>query len=274
MFRACEVWVILALALAATMTTGVPAACNLGSGQAAVANTASLRTLVWSPYARVETGWEVYAPLIAHEVGTGCGPATAGFAAAVARWQAAHGLSGTGTIDAQTFAKFSAVWQGRRPYVALRARGICPPPPAMVVRAAPAESYFGKPILVRRGTLLAWRKLVAAAKRDVPGLARDPRWLSIFSGFRDPSSDAARCVREKNCNGIVRAKCSAHRTGLALDVYVGQAAGYGPDSSADPNRRAMTRSAAYAWLLKNARTYGFVNYPFEPWHWEWTGEPP
>jgi zinc D-Ala-D-Ala carboxypeptidase len=22
------------------------------------------------------------------------------------------------------------------------------------------------------------------------------------------------------------------------------------------------------------RRFGFVNYPFEPWHWEWTGEPP
>ncbi len=265
---------ILTLALAATLTTGVPAACNAGPGPAAVANTASLRTLVWSPYGRVETGWEVYAPLIAQETGTACGAPTAGFAAALARWQAGHGLSATGTVDAQTFARLSAVWQGRRPYVALRAKGTCPPPPRAVVLAAPAESYLGKAIRTRRGTLLAWRKLVAAAKRDVPALAQDARWLTIFSGFRDPASDAARCVRERNCNGIVRAKCSAHRTGLALDVYVGQAQGYGPDSSADANRRAMTRSAAYGWLLRNARTYGFVNYPFEPWHWEWTGEAP
>lgn len=270
--------VILGLAMAVvttvTTTTTAPAACNIGPGQAAVANTASLRSLVWSPYGRVETGWEVYAPLIAHETGTGCGPATAGFAAAVARWQGAHRLAATGTIDAPTFAAFSGVWQGRRPYVALRAKGTCPAPPARVVVAPPAASYLGKAIKLRQTTLTAYRRMVAAAQRDVPALKRDPRWLTIFSGFRDPASDAARCVREHNCNGIVRARCSAHRTGLALDLYVGQAQGFGPDSSADANRRAMTKSAAYAWLLVNAGRFGFVNYPFEPWHWEYTGAAP
>ena len=264
---------ILALGMALLTATGA-GTCGAGPGQAAVANTASLRTLVWSPYGRVETGWEVYAPLIAHEVATTCGPATAGFAGAVAHWQGAHHLAPTGTIDAQTFEALSRIWQGRRPYVALRARGTCPVPPATVVTASARESYLGKPIRLRQGTLTAYHKLVAAAKRDVPALAKDPRWLTIFSGFRDPASDAERCAREQNCNGIVRAKCSAHRTGLALDIYVGQAAGFGPDSSADANRLMMTRTAAYGWLLKNAGRYGFVNYPFEPWHWEWTGEAP
>ena len=263
---------ILALGTALLTATGSPA-CDAGPGQAAVANTASLRTLVWSPYGRVETGWEVYAPLIAHEVATTCGPATAGFAAAVAHWQGKHTLAPTGTVDAQTFEALSRVWQARRPYVVLRARGTCPSPPASVVAASPAETY-GKPVQLRPGTLTAYRKLVAAAKHDVPALAKDPRWLTIFSGFRDPASDAERCAREQNCNGIVRAVCSAHRTGLALDIYVGQAANFGPDSSADANRRAMTKSAAYGWLLANAGRYGFVNYPFEPWHWEWTGEAP
>jgi LAS superfamily LD-carboxypeptidase LdcB len=55
---------------------------------------------------------------------------------------------------------------------------------------------------------------------------------------------------------------------------VGQAPGFGPDSSADPNRLAMTHGAAYRWLLANAGRFGFLNYPFEPWHWEWTGEAP
>ena len=257
-----------------TATTSVPPACNIGPGRAAVANTASLRTLVWAPYGRTETGWEVYAPLITREIGATCGPATAAFAASVARWQAAHRLPATGAIDGPTFAAMSAIWQGKRPYVALRAHGTCPPPPASVVVATSAESYLGKEIKLRRGTLLAYRKLVAAAKRDVPALTQDPRWLTIFSGFRDPASDAARCAREGNCNGIVRAKCSAHRTGLALDIYVGQAVGLGPDSSADINRRAMVKTSAYGWLLRNAGRYGFVNYPFEPWHWEWTGERP
>jgi hypothetical protein len=26
-------------------------------------------------------------------------------------------------------------------------------------------------------------------------------------------------------------------------------------------------------MVANAARFGFVNYPFEPWHWEWTGAP-
>ena len=60
---------------------------------------------------------------------------------------------------------------------------------------------------------------------------------------------------------------------MALDIVMGHAASFPVDSSADPNRLAMTQTSAYAWLIANAERFGFVNYPFEPWHWEWTGEP-
>jgi LAS superfamily LD-carboxypeptidase LdcB len=36
----------------------------------------------------------------------------------------------------------------------------------------------------------------------------------------------------------------------------------------------MTTTPTYQWLVAHAHRYGFVNYPFEPWHWEWTGEAP
>ena len=36
----------------------------------------------------------------------------------------------------------------------------------------------------------------------------------------------------------------------------------------------MSRTPAYRWLVANADRFGFVPYPFEPWHWEWTGEAP
>ena len=262
----------------ALMLLAAPSAaqiCATGTGPAAVINTASLRTLVWSPFGRVETGWETYAPLIAREIATRCAAATPGFATALGKWQGAHRLKPTGTVDAQTFAALSATWQARRPYVALRARGTCPPPPgpAGLAAATANEGYLGKRILLRPRALAAYRTMVAAARRDVPALAGDARWLSIFSGFRDPASDAARCATQRNCQGITRARCSAHRTGLAMDLYVGETPGFGPDNSADANRRAMTKTAAYLWLVANAARYGFVNYPFEPWHWEWTGEP-
>jgi LAS superfamily LD-carboxypeptidase LdcB len=116
--------------------------------------------------------------------------------------------------------------------------------------------------------------MAAAARAEDPAIAADPALLRIFSGYRSPAYDAARCAAQQNCNGRERASCSPHRTGLAMDLYLGHAPGYAADSSADANRLAMTEGPAYRWLLANAGRFGFVNYPFEPWHWEWTGEAP
>ena len=52
------------------------------------------------------------------------------------------------------------------------------------------------------------------------------------------------------------------------------APGFDADSSADPNRLHQSRNPAYVWLVWNAKRFGFTNYAFEPWHWEWTGEAP
>lgn len=245
---------------AASPATAVPAA-----------NLASLTGLNWSPFGRTETGWAVYYPRVAMELKTACGAATPGFAAKLAAWQAQHRLAPTGVFDALTFAAMKARWQAARPFSHIDGKNNCPAPPAGLVTAAPREAFAAKAIQSRLRVLAAYRAMVAAARR-VPAIAAEPRALTIFSGFRDPQADAARCTAEGNCNGIVRATCSAHRTGLALDLWVGNAPGYGPDSTADVNRAAMVNGPEYQWLLKNAAKYGFVNYVFEPWHWEWTGE--
>jgi LAS superfamily LD-carboxypeptidase LdcB len=59
-----------------------------------------------------------------------------------------------------------------------------------------------------------------------------------------------------------------------MDLDLGAASGFGPDSTDDANRLFISRGAAYRWMVANAGRFGFVNYPFEPWHWEWTGEAP
>ncbi|MCW5759125.1 MAG: D-alanyl-D-alanine carboxypeptidase family protein, partial [Phenylobacterium sp.] len=164
--------------------------------------------------------------------------------------------------------------QTRREFVRFVADGACPETPDLITAARPEEGLGGKPVWMRPRALEAYRAMVAAARAEVPEIAADPRNLTIFSGYRSPSADAARCAAEGNCNGIVRARCSAHRTGLAADLFVGAAPGFSADSTADANRLFMTRTAAYRWLLANAGRFGFVNYPFEPWHWEWTGEAP
>ena len=59
-----------------------------------------------------------------------------------------------------------------------------------------------------------------------------------------------------------------------MDFYLGAAPGDRPDSADDVNRLYLSHSrAAYRWMVGNAWRFGFVPYPFEPWHWEWTGEP-
>jgi D-alanyl-D-alanine carboxypeptidase len=243
---------------------------------AASKNAASLATAAWSAFGRPEAGWEIYAPLTAHEIGSACPPDAGGFARALAAWQGAHALPATGIMDQPTLMALKLVWLRRRPFVAATAHGACPPPPApdQLAPARPDEGYETKPIQLRAGALDSYRALVAAARAQEPAVAADKRLLTIFSGYRDPVADAASCARLGNCGTVAKANCSAHRTGLAMDLYLGAAPGYPPESSADPNRLYQSRSPAYRWLAANAGRFGFVNYPFEPWHWEWTGAAP
>jgi zinc D-Ala-D-Ala carboxypeptidase len=253
----------------------VSAACPAeGWTVAAEANAASLRTLAWSPFGRAETGWEVYAPLIEHEIATDCPPDSEGFAAALARWQGGAGFDPNGILDETGFLAMKGAAQGRREFVRFTSLGSCPDTPDLITAARLDEGLGGKQVWLRPRALDAYRRMVAAARTEVPEIAADPDSLTIFSGYRSPSVDAVRCHAEGNCNGVVRAHCSSHRTGLAADLYVGHAPGFTADSTADANRLHMTRTPAYRWLLANAWRFGFVNYPFEPWHWEWTGEPP
>ena len=253
----------------------VPRACASGPARPAARNAANLRRLSWYPFGRLETGWEIYEPMIAREIHTDCRGHTPRFAAALAGWQRAHRLRADGVVSLDTFLVMKTGWQRRRPFVAV-SQTACPPPPAEsdLVLAGPADSLEGSAVRLRPGVLAAWRRMAAAARRAAPEVAADPRLLTIFSGYRSPDYDAARCQRDQNCNGVSRAACSPHRTGLAVDLYMGAAPGYPPDSSADANRLYMVRTQAYRWMLANARRYGFVNYAFEPWHWEWVGERP
>jgi hypothetical protein len=264
-----------ALALLLALAAGAAWAAErcdsaLAYQDAAAQNAASLTRLAWAPFGRPEVGWEIYAPQVAASVGTTCAPQTPGFARAVVRWRRHRRLGKSGALDAEALLAMKAGWQAARPF-ASRPEHSCPDAPELIQldAAAPEESDGGKIILLRPQALAAYRRMIAAAHAAVPEAAADPERLMLFSGFRDPAYDAARCAAEGNCGGMVRAACSAHRTGLAFDLYLGAAPGFEPDSSADPNRLWQTRTATYRWLVANAHRYGFVNYAFEPWHWEW-----
>lgn len=237
-------------------------------------NAVSRRNLLWSPFGREEYGWETYAPRIAQTIGTLCPSDTPGFAQALARWQEARRLPADGALKPEVFDLMKVEWNRERPYLAVRGEGICPDAPteARLAVAQPHEGYKGKIVMMRPAVLQSLRRMQAAARAEIPELARDPEMLTVFSAYRSPDSDAERCAREGNCDGVRRARCSAHRTGLVVDLVVGQAPGYPVDSTADPNRLAMSQTTAYRWLVRNAGRFGFVNYPFEPWHWEYVGE--
>jgi hypothetical protein len=258
-------------------TATLPEGCAdpLRFASAARENRANLQAISWAPFGREERGWAVYAPFVAQTVGTACPPDSPRFAEALASWASRNGLSSDGVLDGSDFAKMKNAVHLSRPFVRIRGQGICPnaPDESRLVTAGPAEGYKGKAVQMRPAVLAAYRRMVRDAKAELPELARDPDMLDIFSAYRSPSYDAARCARDGNCQGITRASCSPHRTGLALDIVVGNAPGHGVDSTNDDNRRAMSETNAYRWLVKNARRYGFVNYVFEPWHWEYVEEP-
>ncbi|MGH7025099.1 MAG: D-alanyl-D-alanine carboxypeptidase family protein [Caulobacteraceae bacterium] len=247
--------------------------CAGGPAGAAAANRSGMASLVFAPFHRPEIGWATYAPLVAHEIGTPCDGASPGFAARLAAWQVAHRLPATGVMDVTTFGAMKAIWDRRRPFeAASRIACPAPPDPASLAVVPAAQSYGGKRLLLRPGALAAYERLWTAARASLPAMRTDPRLMSLFSAFRSPAEDDARCAREGNCEGVVRASCSAHRTGLAMDIFLGAAPGFDPASSADANRLYISRGPAYRWLVANAGRFGFVNYAFEPWHWEWTGE--
>lgn len=166
-------------------------------------------------------------------------------------------------------------WQGLRPFVLGRVGGVCPEAPeaGRLEALSPEESVEGRPLMVDKDALRAFRRMRAQALRDLK-LPPETPILQIFSAYRSPESDAARCAREGNCQGVVRAACSAHRTGLALDLDLGALPGRSIDSSADDNRLYQSQTPAYLWLVAHAAEYGYRNYVFEPWHWEWTGGAP
>ena len=243
---------------------------------AAQANGITLYAMEWAPFGPREMGWETYAPLIQKELGTGCDPSSPAFAEKLAVFQTLHNLASTGQMDAATFTVLRGLWQERRPFIMARVRGECPAPPPLSELAyltAGEEHAERLTRMARRDVLEAYRAMVAAARAEVPEIAAEPELLQIFSSFREPAADAARCARDGNCDGVRRAVCSAHRTGTALDIYVGHLLGYGVDSTHTHNRRYMSQTPTYRWLVRNAERFGFVPYAFEPWHWEWVGPP-
>ena len=239
---------------------------------AAARNAADIDDLDWAPYGPTEIGWRIYAPHVAIEIGSSCAYESPGFANALAGWQRAHHRPPTGVMDEETFSLMKVRWHLQRPFVILSRHGGCPPAPdsSLLTIARPDEVYGSRPIQLRADALAAYRRMVADARASDPAIAHDRQALLIFSGYRSPIENDLTCLLRGGCDNVTRAPCSAHRTGLAFDVVVGAAPGGRVDSTENANRLAQSRTSTYRWLVRNAERYGFVNYVYEPWHWEWS----
>jgi D-alanyl-D-alanine carboxypeptidase len=239
---------------------------------AAGQNADSLDTLAWAPFRRPEVGWRTYGPMIASEIGSDCPYDSEAFADRLAGWQAAHGRPAGGVLDAASFDVMRIIWHRRRPFVQL-SRSSCPaaPGPESLATIPATMTYGSKPMLLRADALAALQRMTADARAADPAIARDRQMLKVFSAFRAPADDDLRCLTDGNCDNIGRTTCSAHRTGLAVDIVVGAMPGGRVDSTDNANRLAQSQTPAYRWLVRNARRYGFVPYVYEPWHWEWAG---
>jgi D-alanyl-D-alanine carboxypeptidase len=114
---------------------------------------------------------------------------------------------------------------------------------------------------VHKNVAFAFRRMLADAKAD--GIALSG------GGFRTKQRQIE--LRKINgCPNVWTAPASScrvptaipgrslHELGLAVDVSSG-------------GRTIAADSAAFRWLVANARRYGFVNLPSEAWHWSITG---
>lgn len=258
---------------AAWIPTVAPCSASLEYQSVASYNATTLKSASLSPFGRAEQGWQVYEPQVAAMIGTTCAADTKEFAKNLAVWQQRNQLSVTGAINTETLGHMKNKWQHKRAFIADSGHG-CPnaASDAALSSIASDEGWLGKPGKLETRALNALRHMVAAARAADRRIANDPHMLTIVSAFRSPAYDAAKC-KNGNCNGIAKARCSAHRTGTAVDLYVGAAPGHSPVDTKDANRLYQSQTPAYRWLVKHAARYGFVNYVFEPWHWEYVGQP-
>lgn len=239
---------------------------------AAPRNASLRRELSWTFGGKQQRGWQIYEPLISRLLKTEHDAASEGFAAALTSWQKRSGLQPSGVLDEESLNAMVSEWQGKR----LKERGF-PPPEDLVT--APVSDFYDPTRAddlrqVERKTYAAYKRLVASALADRSlGLARGSngelapteKYLKIISAFRSREYQEKLRRESPNAGRAGLAVNSPHFTGRALDLYVGG----DPVETKDSNRAIQVQTRVYQWLVRNAESFGFRPYYYEPWHWEY-----
>jgi D-alanyl-D-alanine carboxypeptidase len=239
---------------------------------AAARNAQLRRSLSWTFGGKSQTGWEIYVPLITHAIDVDAKADSPEFAAALSKWQAKNELQPTGVLETDTLQALIRFWQGQR-----LGRSTAPADGSLL--SAPIIEFFDQSrdpglLQLERETYAAYKRMIAAAAKDLGTsvrfsktgeLAGGEKFLRIVSAYRSPAYQEELRRKQPNAGRGALAKFSAHSTGQALDIYVGGE----PVSTKDHNRLLQVQTPAYKWLVKNANRFGFYNYFYEPWHWEY-----
>jgi len=145
----------------------------------------------------------------------------------------------------------------------LLARGFIEYPEARVLAIAEIHAEDGRRFELEPDAAAAWKQMKAAA-------ARDHVELRLVSAYRSVEYQAGiirrKRERRQSLEQILAVSAppgfSEHHTGRAVDINSLEA--------------SFEHSDAYAWLVLNARRFGFglsyprdnaLGYQFEPWHW-------
>lgn len=240
--------------------------------KAAAKNAISLTHYKGPVYSVIETGWQTYVPQIQNSLDTACAPDSEGFAQEIASFQKNAGVQATGIVDRATLVAFRRRWQSARTLYNLAARSPCPFTGRNdLVRIAPEYDLGANDPRLAAEAYTAWKRMRDAAVAD--GIIADTSdVLKIVAAYRSPERAAE--LKRRNPNSAAQGLCSVHISGFAVDLNVGHAPGFDPISSKPANRLWQSQQPVYRWLVANAGRFGFVNYVYEPWHWEYAGTTP
>lgn len=240
--------------------------------KAALSNSKLKTSLEWAFGKKRQTGWYLYIPLIQHTIKTESRPEETEFAGALSEWQKEHALSANGILDEETLLAMIKFWQSRRIPKLYEAD-------ETTLFHAPIADFFDPTrdanlLYLEKETYAAYKKMITAAAKDLNlqiengTLTGDEKFLTIISAHRSRAYQEQLRKKEPNAGRAQLAFTSPHFTGRALDIYVGGE----PVTTKDENRAVQVETEVYKWLVKNAERFGFYNYFYEPWHWEYVPE--
>ena len=236
---------------------------SVSNSEASAKNDDSVKNTVWMFAKSREKGFEIYIPLIQKTIGTDASYSSVEFADALKKWQIKNGCKNpNGILDMNAFLYFKDLWQSSRKIKSAFKEAESVSISRKDLYDSNREASLSK---IGKKTYVAYQAMMIAAKHN--GLSETD--LKIVASNRTLAR--LKMLQKSNLSskaGVSLASSnSVHFTGRALDLFVGG----DPVNSGDANRLKQSKSKAYLWLLKHGEEFGFKNYFYEPWHWEYVG---